>query len=439
MKMERKEELNQGVELLWSFRSQKSKNLVEKACYGLFFQYYFSVLFEEEIGEEFSFGFLYSRVEKGRFQWNIYQNWMNSFENFLSLMTGRQDVPELFDFLISIEEKEQIRPLERYARKAIRILWNLDVKKEEAEDFLALFLSCFFHEKKEECPAEFAECMVRILFTEWKATGKIPMNLYGTGKGLIPYELKQRDSAITLLVSEIDGRKDSFAKLVYFALDLEHRWVFPAGKEPIRLGASLWPYGETKEKEKNLFFPSACLPGQKEEYRCLDRWMSQLSEQGVFYFLCSAGFLYREGREKNLRCYLIEEKDLLDRIFFLPDDWSRGGFPKMVLLRLRKNRDKNEPIFMLDGSGQKGDCIEELTGLFLDGGKETEISCKLSLPLIREQEMNLNPARYLSLREKKDASSDYMEETMRRLEAIDQRLLEIDRQKKVYELELGID
>ena len=111
----------------------------------------------------------------------------------------------------------------------------------------------------------------------------------------------------------------------------------------------------------------------------------------------------------------------------------------MVLLRLRKNRDKNEPIFMLDGSGQKGDCIEELTGLFLDGGKETEISCKLSLPLIREQEMNLNPARYLSLREKKDASSDYMEETMRRLEAIDQRLLEIDRQKKVYELELGID
>lgn len=129
MTVERKNEIKNCMQLLLSEQSSKAKENREIICCAIFFQYYFSVVYEGQAGEDFSFAVLFERVEKGRFQWKFYEKWMNNFSDFLYLATGRPEAQGLFDFVKPDEEKEEQRALERLLRKAIRSLFQMNLKK----------------------------------------------------------------------------------------------------------------------------------------------------------------------------------------------------------------------------------------------------------------------------------------------------------------------
>lgn len=134
MTVERTNEIKNCLQLLLSEQSSKSKEDREKICCALFFQYYLSVIYEEQAGEDFSFSVLFERVEKGRLQWSFYEKWMKNFADFLYLVTGRQEAEELFEFIKPDSDKDEQRSLERFLRKTIRSLFHINLKKKKRKN-----------------------------------------------------------------------------------------------------------------------------------------------------------------------------------------------------------------------------------------------------------------------------------------------------------------
>lgn len=438
MTEERREEIKSCLKFVLSEQPQKTQEQEDEIAFGLFFQSYFSLIFEESAGQEFTFHSLFERVEKGRFQWEFYMDWQKSFSHFLYFMTGRQAAASLFEYMESGAKEREKRPVERYLRKAVRRIEFLKLCREEAKEYLKIFLDLYFKRSEERggCPGLLTEGIGTLLLHETKdKTG--PIVIYGADTGQLPVWLKEKNSQICLETDEADEKKDSLDRLLYFALDVDREWVKKPGEAEIDLGISLWPFGETREKEEENFFPDFCIPSQKGGLRRLGRWLSRLSADGVFYFLCPAGLLYREGREKNLRRFLIEEKNLLDGIFLLPHDLRKSGLPQMALLKFRKGRQEEAAIYLLDISGEKAERIKPFAKLFLERKEKKGFSANLTKQMIRDQEMNLNPARYLDKKEAADGKKDSAEEAKAKLIRIDERLAEIERQKKIYELELN--
>lgn len=438
MTEERREEIKSCLNSILSEQPQKIQEQEDGIAFGLFFQSYFSLVFGEDAGQEFTFQSLFDRVEKGRFQWEFYMEWQKSFSHFLYLMTGRQEAAGLFDYMELGEKEEEKRPAERYVRKAVRRLKLLDLFKEEAEEYLKICLDLYFDrvEKRGGCPKALLEGIGTILFYESK-NKKGPIVIYGADAGWLPVWLKENSREICLEADEADVKKDSLARLLYFALDWDKEWVKEPGKSEIELGVSLRPFGKTKEKDEGDFFPDPCIPSQRGGLRCLGKWLSRLSARGTFYFLCPAGILYRKGREKNLRQFLVEEKNLLDGIFLLPYDLRKSGLPQMVILKFQRGRQENETIYLLDASGEKAEKIKGFAELFLQREEKKGLSVHLTKQLIKDQEMNLNPARYLNKKEITGEEKDSIEEAKAKLSQIEERLAEIERQKKIYELELN--
>lgn len=440
MTVERTNEIKNCLQLLFSEQSSKFKEDREKICCALFFQYYLSVIYKEQAGEDFSFSVLFERVEKGRFQWSFYEKWMKNFADFLYLITGRQEAVELFDFVKSDSDKNEQRSLERFLRKAIRGLFGMNLNKEEAGDCLELFLSLYFKENNEKgcMPEELAQSLASILIQEQEGSEEKPEPiLYGSGKGQLCVALKRQNSHIMIRAEEANQIWDSLSRLICFVVDLEKNWVFAPEEKKIKLGISLWPFGVSIEKDGETF-PASCIPSQKEKYKSLGIWLSNLSDTGIFYSLCPAGFLYREGREKNLRHYLIEEKNLLDSIFVLPDALWNPGFPETVLLRFQKGRTEEESVYLLDASKEKRADMEGLTDLFLHRQEQSNLACLIKREEIAAQGMNLNPARYLETEVSENDNSVDVETAKKRLLEIEARLAEIEERRKLYTLELEL-
>lgn len=300
MTAERTNEIKNCLQLLLSEQSTKAKEDRESLCCALFFQYYLSVVYEDQAGEEFSFYSLFERVEKGKFQWGFYEKWMKGFSDFLYLVTGRQEAFELFDFVNLDSSKEEQRAKERFLRKAIRSLFGMNLNKEEATDCLDLFLNLYFKENDEKgrMPEELAESLAAILLKEQEESGEKPEPvLYGSGKGQLCVALKRKNPHIMIRAEEASRIWDSLARLICFVVDLEKRWVFAPEEKKTELGISLWPFGASIERNGETF-PASCIPSQKEKYKSLGMWLFNLSDTGVFYSLCPAGFLYREGEKR---------------------------------------------------------------------------------------------------------------------------------------------
>ena len=79
-------------------------------------------------------------------------------------------------------------------------------------------------------------------------------------------------------------------------------------------------------------------PISKGELPFLLSAFSMLKEDGVLAAILPGALLYREGKESQLRRFLVSEKNGLDLVMLLPDHILQTAGQKEVLLLLRKNR-----------------------------------------------------------------------------------------------------
>lgn len=71
-----------------------------------------------------------------------------------------------------------------------------------------------------------------------------------------------------------------------------------------------------------------------------------LKEDGVLAAILPGALLYREGKESQLRRFLVSEKNGLDLVMLLPDHILQTAGQKEVLLLLRKNRPGRDVMFL---------------------------------------------------------------------------------------------
>ena len=178
--------------------------------------------------------------------------------------------------------------------------------------------------------------------------------------------------------------------------------------------------------------------GTKGEFPFLLTALSCLKKNGSMAAVFPGTMLYREGREVQIRKYLVDELDCLDTIILLPDGAFHSTGQAEVFLFLELNRSRKNIMFF--------DCseLEEINKEQVDTirnlWKEQKTipgfcSC-VSVSEIEKNDYNLNFPRYITRIVQEETIN--MEEGKKRIKEIDQELEEIEQRIRIYRKELNL-
>ena len=163
-----------------------------------------------------------------------------------------------------------------------------------------------------------------------------------------------------------------------------------------------------------------------------------LNKKGAMVIIFPSALLYREGREVQIRKYLLEELDCLDTIMLLPDQIFNSSGQKEVLLYLQMNR-KREDVMFFDCSDLDKMDREQIARIreALEERKDIPGFCtSASKARIKENDYNLNLPRYIS-KSVADIKLD-IEARRKRIAEIDRELKEIDEKIAMYRRDLEL-
>ena len=85
--------------------------------------------------------------------------------------------------------------------------------------------------------------------------------------------------------------------------------------------------------------------GTKGEFPFLLTAISCLKENGFLAAVFPGAMLYREGREAQIRKYLVEELNCLDTIMLLPDSIFHSIGQAEAILFFQMNRERKDILF----------------------------------------------------------------------------------------------
>ena len=179
--------------------------------------------------------------------------------------------------------------------------------------------------------------------------------------------------------------------------------------------------------------------GTKGEFPLLLSALPLLSDQGMMAIVVPSALLYREGKEAQIRRYIVEEAGNLELVMLLPDHIFHSTGQNEVMLFFKNGRQRDDIMFFdcsdLEdfGEEQKEKLLEawsqhkEVPGFCASIGRET----------IRENDYNLNLPRYIT-RSVKMTEID-LEEKLKRISEIDRELIEIDQKIAMYRRDLELN
>ena len=178
--------------------------------------------------------------------------------------------------------------------------------------------------------------------------------------------------------------------------------------------------------------------GTKGEFPFLLTAISCLKKNGSLTAVFPGAMLYREGRETQIRKYLVEELNCLDTVMLLPDTIFHSTGQAEVFLFLRLNR-SNEDVMFFDCSEVEefnGEQIKNIQTLWKERKTIPGLCSCVSKSTIRENEYNLNLPRYITKIMQNTAVD--MEKGKQRIQEIDKELAEIENRIQIYRRELGL-
>lgn len=170
------------------------------------------------------------------------------------------------------------------------------------------------------------------------------------------------------------------------------------------------PFGLQKRQINALadirFKPySDLLPKKAADFLFIIHMLHHLSPTGTLMTVVPQGLLFRGGIEQKLRKRLIEE-NFIDAVISLPANLHHHTGIQTSILVLRKNRDKDEGILFVDGSGEdhymtiknKNRLRQSDIDLIVDSYKNKAANPHFSRLVSRndvlKNDANLNPSRY---------------------------------------------
>jgi type I restriction enzyme M protein len=187
-------------------------------------------------------------------------------------------------------------------------------------------------------------------------------------------------------------------------------------------------------------------PKDKGDLAFVQHMVATLNHEGKAGVVMPHGILFRGGAEAAIRKGLLEE-DLIEAIIGLPSNLFYGtGIPaSIVVLNRNKAAQKKGQLLFINGSEdyQEGknqnvlrdQDIEKIVSAY-DKWEEQEKYCRvIDIKEIRENDYNLNIARYIDLAEEEEQID--VEEALAELRRLEEECAEIEAVMKGYLKELG--
>ncbi len=148
--------------------------------------------------------------------------------------------------------------------------------------------------------------------------------------------------------------------------------------------------------------------------------------------------LYREGREAQIRKYLVEELNCLDTIMLLPDSIFHSIGQAEAILFFQMNRERKDILFFDCSEIESLDKeqIDTIDQLWSERKTIPGLCACVERDEIEKNEYNLNLPRYITKVVKETAID--MEKGKARIREIEQELQEIENRIAIYRRELGL-
>ncbi len=179
-------------------------------------------------------------------------------------------------------------------------------------------------------------------------------------------------------------------------------------------------------------------PISKGELPFLLSAFSMLKEDGVLAAILPGALLYREGKESQLRRFLVSEKNGLDLVMLLPDHILQTAGQKEVLLLLRKNRPGRDVMFF-DCSEVESFESEQLNAIGIAWKERKTVPgfcSRVEQMELEQNDFNLNLPRYI-VKTVKVAKVD-IDARKKRIAEIDRELEEIEERIAMYKRDLEL-
>ncbi len=190
----------------------------------------------------------------------------------------------------------------------------------------------------------------------------------------------------------------------------------------------------------NLILESSRLPWNKDllgsrskgELPFVMSALPILEEKGTMAAILPSALLYREGKESQIRRYLIQELNCLETVILLPDQMFLSAGQQEAMLFFRMNRDRKDIMFFdCTDQGNMGDPEFEHLKEVMDKRESIPgFSACVDIEDIRKNDYNLNLPRYIA-KTVRDMALD-LEERKKRIAEIDRELTEIDQKMIMY-------
>ncbi|AFI04179.1 N-6 DNA methylase [Helicobacter cetorum] len=166
------------------------------------------------------------------------------------------------------------------------------------------------------------------------------------------------------------------------------------------------------------------------DYAFLLHMLSSLKDEGKMGVVVPHGVLFREAHEKEIRKQLVEE-NLIETIIGLPTNLLPTTNISVCIIIFNKKKSTKNILFIdasqsyvkqKNGVKLNNEIIEEIVSTYKDKKTKEKYSFLANLEKIRENDYNLNIARYINAREEKKID---VKETARNIEKIKTQWLQL--------------
>ena len=427
------------------------------SCIFLLFYHYLCLKYEEDLEENYKLHMMARMAIRGKLQMDSFLTFIENASHFLHILCPDYQLTE-FSFykgLLEVETQEKQKSYARFIRKLIKKLdtWGT------GEELLRLYPSCF-----ESLMVEFSNMK--------KETG-IPENILALYETFTQEKKESRKifhpefrygSLLRRLLS--DCREPFYCgyetcadyielmRILCFMHEIpEDQYFFSGHREWIRQKRFLG-----KMDTVCVYKPEGVEPGTfltAEDVNTSVKNLLQVKTKGelpyllsAFPLLCGDGeimavlpssLLYREGRENQIRRYLVEEMNCLDTVILLPDFIFPSIGQQEVFLYLKKDR-QEEDVMLFDCSALEDfgeDALEDIHRAWKDRKTVAGLCHRADREEISGNGFNLNLPRYI----KKTVGPEIVDiDTKReRIERINQELKEIEARLEMYRRDLELD
>lgn len=426
-------------------------------CVFLLFYNYMCIRFDEQLIEEHKLEEMVHIAVRGKLQINSFLDFIDQAAGPIHALCPQFHLKE-FSFYRRLHgnyAQEKKKSLARFIRKLIKKMNAWEEKElllEQYGKYFAQLMYEFAKLKKETHISDTALSLFEIFLNESSSKEYAYLFQPHFEYGILLNHLMKDQKNIHLFGYDSNLEYQEIFSLICYYNGISNEYIHLYGEED-------WPHdGRYIEKMDgiSIYMPQGVNQGQlvsgsydisgskellrimaKGEFPFLLSALSFLNKEGEMAVIMPSAMLYREGKETQIRKFLVEDKNWLDTVMILPDHIFDSVGQDEVLLYFKKNRPIQEVMFY-DCSESNFD-QEELEKIKESWSQRKNIAgyCRnVSIDALRENDFNLNIPRYISKNEIVEIVD--LETRKNRIKEIEEELKIIEEKMMMYRRDLSI-